>query len=95
MNPGMLLAVFTTVFLAELGDKTQLATLLFATNSELSRWGVFIAAALALVASTAMAVLVGSIASHWCNRRMLSLVAGVGFIIIGIWNVTQGVKNTV
>ena len=43
-----LLSVFTTVFLAEMGDKTQLATLLFASDRNVSRWVVFAGASLAL-----------------------------------------------
>ena len=53
-------AVFVSVFLAELGDKTQLATLMFATNPDVNRTGVFLAAAAALVISSGLAVLVGS-----------------------------------
>jgi len=52
-------AVFLGVFLAELGDKTQLATLFFATDAALSRWGVLAAAGGALVLSTGLAVTAG------------------------------------
>src|SRR5262245_22759694 len=51
--------VFTTVFLAELGDKTQIATFLFATDPNLNRLAVFVAAATALVLSSLIAVLLG------------------------------------
>jgi putative Ca2+/H+ antiporter (TMEM165/GDT1 family) len=79
------LTVFASVFLAELGDKTQLATMLFAADQRVRAWGVFLAAAGALVLSTALAVGVGTHIGHWVATRHLKLVAGVGFILIGIW----------
>lgn len=78
-------AIFVTVFLAELGDKTQLATLLFATEGKHHPVLVFLAASGALVASTALAVLLGTAASHWLNGLPLKLIAGLGFVAIGIW----------
>jgi putative Ca2+/H+ antiporter (TMEM165/GDT1 family) len=78
-------SIFLAVFLAELGDKTQLATLLFASNTEVSKVGVFLAASGALVLSTLIAVLVGSQLSQYISPRILKIVAGLGFIIIGTW----------
>lgn len=95
MNLKILLTVFVTVFLAELGDKTQLATLLFSTDKQISKLGVFLAAAAALVLSTALAVTVGAKASHLVNRRVLSIIAGIGFISVGIWTLVQGIKTPV
>ncbi|MBM4133934.1 MAG: TMEM165/GDT1 family protein [Nitrospira sp.] len=77
--------IFVTVFLAELGDKTQLATLLFAADRHVSKVGVFAAASAALVLSSLIAVLVGSQLSLYVAPRVLKLVAGVGFVAIGIW----------
>jgi putative Ca2+/H+ antiporter (TMEM165/GDT1 family) len=77
--------IFLSVFLAELGDKTQLATVLFATDSALSRWGVLTAAAAALVASTALAVAAGSLLGTWVAARNLRLAGALGFIAIGVW----------
>jgi putative Ca2+/H+ antiporter (TMEM165/GDT1 family) len=84
------LAVFVSVLLAELGDKTQMATLLFATDASLSRWGVLIAAAGALVASTVLAVAVGAAAGAWLPTRLLGKLAAVGFIAIGVWMLVRG-----
>lgn len=78
-------AVFLTVLLAELGDKTQLATLLYATDPGLSKAGVLAAAASALVLSTAAAVLVGDLLARWVPADALKAVAGAGFIAIGLW----------
>lgn len=80
-----LIAIFTTVFLAELGDKTQLATLLFASDSRQHPALVFAAAAAALCLSTAFAVLLGNLAGHYLTRVPLKLIAGLGFIAIGVW----------
>jgi putative Ca2+/H+ antiporter (TMEM165/GDT1 family) len=77
--------IFMTVFLAELGDKTQLATLLFAAEQNTSKVGVFLASAGALVLSSLIAVLVGSQLSAYIPPRVLKMVAGIGFIAIGIW----------
>lgn len=79
------LLVFGTVFMAELGDKTQLATLLYASDGRSGRAGVFAAAALALVVSTALAVLAGTFINRYLPVKYLQLAAGAGFIIIGIW----------
>lgn len=80
-----LLVVFLSVFIAELGDKTQLATLLFATDRSLSRAAVFAAASAALVFSSLLAVLFGSQISRVIAPSALRLVAGIGFIVIGTW----------
>jgi putative Ca2+/H+ antiporter (TMEM165/GDT1 family) len=79
------LVIFLSVLLAELGDKTQLATIIFATNAEIGKMGVFAAAAAALVTSSLLAVLVGSQLGHWLPTTSLRPVAGVGFIAIGLW----------
>ena len=82
--------VFVSVFLAELGDKTQLATMLFASETPLSRWGVFAASAGALVVSTALAVAAGTWVGAWLPPRHLRLAAGLGFVAIGAWILLRG-----
>ncbi len=78
-------AVFVSVFIAEMGDKTQLATMLFAADKEVSKLTVFFGASLALVATSAIGVLVGSALSHYISEKQLHYLAGAGFIIIGAW----------
>ena len=82
--------VFVSVLLAELGDKTQLATVLFASDESLSRWGVLLAAGGALVLSTALAVAVGTWVGTWLAPRHLSIAAGLGFVAIGVWMLVRG-----
>lgn len=84
-----LLIIFSTVFLAELGDKTQLATLLFAGETKGSAWSVFFAAAGALVLSTAIAVALGTMAERYLTIVPLKLIAGMAFIAIGAWTVVS------
>lgn len=79
------LTVFSVVFLAELGDKTQLATFLFASKSPTSYLAVFIGASLALVTATAIAIGAGAFVSQYIDQKMLSYAAGAGFILVGIW----------
>jgi putative Ca2+/H+ antiporter (TMEM165/GDT1 family) len=93
MDVKALLAVFGTVFLAELGDKTQLATVLFAANRANSAWMVFVAASLALVAACALGVLAGSLVAQHVNTRHLSLVAGAAFIVIGLWTLWSALRG--
>ncbi|UCC14953.1 MAG: TMEM165/GDT1 family protein [Gammaproteobacteria bacterium] len=85
MELKALIIVFGTVFLAELGDKTQLATVLFAADQNTSLWTVFIGASLALVLSSALGVLAGGLIANAVNPKHLSYVAGLGFIAIGVW----------
>ena len=89
MDLKVFLTIFGTVFLAELGDKTQLATVLFATRESLSPSMVFVAASLALVATTGLGVLAGSFVADQIDTRILSYVAGVGFILIGAGTIGQ------
>lgn len=84
-----LVPIFLAVFLAEMGDKTQLATLLFASDKNLSPLMVFIAASMALVLTTAIAVLAGGLASRYLEMMPLKMIAGIGFIAIGGWMVME------
>lgn len=83
MELKIFLTIFLTVFLAELGDKTQLATMLFAADQTVSKWVVFFASATALVLASAIGVIAGSLLSNIINPKILSYIAGVGFIVIG------------
>jgi putative Ca2+/H+ antiporter (TMEM165/GDT1 family) len=89
MDTKTFATVFATVFLAELGDKTQLATFLYAADAKNSKWVVFLAAALALVLTSAIGVLVGSAVSRYVNERVLGWIAGIGFIAVGIWTLVK------
>ena len=81
--------VFSAVFIAELGDKTQIATMLFAADKEVSKLTVFIGASLALVLASAIGVVAGSVISEYVSPRHLNIVAGLGFIGIGIWTLVR------
>jgi putative Ca2+/H+ antiporter (TMEM165/GDT1 family) len=78
--------IFATVFLAELGDKTQLATMLFASSDKgPSKWLIFAAASCALVLSAAIGVMAGAALGKYVPPRVLQIVAGAGFVLIGLW----------
>jgi putative Ca2+/H+ antiporter (TMEM165/GDT1 family) len=85
MDYKVILTVFAAVFVAELGDKTQLATMLFAADKEVSKLTVFVGASLALIVASGMGVLAGGIISQYVSEKHLNYIAGVGFIAIGIW----------
>jgi len=77
--------VFATVFVAEIGDKTQLATMLFAGEAKVSRWVIFAASASALTLAAALGVIVGAQLERFISPRTLKVVAGAGFVVIGLW----------
>ena len=87
MDWKLFLTVFGTVFLAEMGDKTQLATMLFASDAKNGKWAVFLGAALALCAVSAIGVLAGDIVSRYITPGTLRWIAGLGFVAIGVWTV--------
>ena len=87
-----LVVIFMSVFIAEVGDKTQLATMLFATDSGVSKAGVFVAAAAALVLSTLVAVLAGGVVSRFVAESTLKVVAGFGFVAVGVWTLATAYK---
>jgi putative Ca2+/H+ antiporter (TMEM165/GDT1 family) len=76
MDIKVFLTVFVSVFIAELGDKTQLATMLFASDSAVSKYTVFLAASAALILATAIGVLAGSVFSEYINEKYLTYIAG-------------------
>jgi putative Ca2+/H+ antiporter (TMEM165/GDT1 family) len=80
----VLLTTFGMIFLAELGDKTQLATFCFAAESE-SKLAVFFGSASALVLTSALGCLLGSVVSRFIPPHYLNLGAGALFVILGLW----------
>ncbi len=79
---------FIAVFLAEVGDKTQISVVSF-TASGRSPLTVFIAASLALVAATLVGVFVGSWIAKYVDLKHLQVASGVLFIAIGIWTLLK------
>tara|TARA_R110001592_G_scaffold363371_2_gene685875 strand:- start:15609 stop:15881 length:273 start_codon:yes stop_codon:yes gene_type:complete len=85
MNWAVFGTIFASVFIAELGDKTQLATMLFAADKDVSKYTVFLAASAALIVASALGVLAGSLLAEYINEKYLHYVAGIGFIGIGVF----------
>lgn len=79
------ITVFLSVFIAEIGDKTQLATMLFATDETHSKWTVFAAASAALVCAAGLGVVAGAGLQQVVSPQVLQRIAGVGFCVIGVW----------
>ena len=82
-------STFAFIFIAELGDKTQLATLLLSADRPGVRWLVFAGAASALVLAAAIGVAAGSWVSHYVSAKALKFVAGLGFILMGLWTLRE------
>ena len=89
MDWKLLSTVFTSVFIAELGDKTQLATMLFASDKQIGKITVFAGASLALVVASAIGVLAGGVLSNYVSEKHLHYLAGIGFIAIGVWTLLK------
>ena len=83
MDLRILLTTFGVIFLAEMGDKTQLATMTMAADSK-KPWAVFIGASLGLVAVSAIGVLVGSVIGDYVPIVWIKRVAAMAFIVIGV-----------
>jgi putative Ca2+/H+ antiporter (TMEM165/GDT1 family) len=84
MDLKILLTTFGIIFLAELGDKTQLAILAFAAESR-SRVAVFLGSSTALVLTSLLAVVFGSIVGRFVPANYLRTGAGALFIVLGMW----------
>lgn len=89
MEYKVLVTVFIAVFIAELGDKTQLATMLFAADKDVSKTTVFIGASLALIVASGIGVLAGGVISQYIGEKNLNYIAGIGFVGIGVWTLLR------
>jgi Ca2+/H+ antiporter, TMEM165/GDT1 family len=74
---------FLTLFLAELGDKTQLAVIMLTAKTD-SKWAVFLGASAALVIVSLIAVLVGGVLSQYVPTEWLQRIVAVAFIAVGV-----------
>ena len=83
MDWRVFLTTFGIIFLAEIGDKTQIAALTMAAEKK-RPWEVFLAASLALAAVSAIGVVVGSALGHYLPLMWIKRAAGAAFIVIGI-----------
>lgn len=79
---------FGAIFMAELGDKTQLGVLSLAASGK-SPWTVFVAAVLALTAASALGVLAGQLLSRHLNPQTMKITSGTLFVLIGFWILTK------
>ncbi|MEO0079611.1 MAG: TMEM165/GDT1 family protein [candidate division WOR-3 bacterium] len=92
MNWKLLLVTFGSILLAELGDKTQLATVSFAAASR-SFWPVFIGSSLALVATSLIGTLCGSLLARFLPLRWVNIGAGAIFITLGILLILRNLRG--
>jgi putative Ca2+/H+ antiporter (TMEM165/GDT1 family) len=83
MDLRVFLTTFGIIFLAEMGDKTQLAAMTMAADTK-KPWSVLLGASLALAAVSALGVLVGSVVGDYVPLIWVKRVAAIAFIIIGV-----------
>lgn len=87
MDLRVLLTTFGIIFLAEMGDKTQLAAMTMAAQTK-KPWAVFLGASLALAAVSALGVVVGATLGNYVPLEWVKRIAAVAFIVIGVLMLT-------
>jgi putative Ca2+/H+ antiporter (TMEM165/GDT1 family) len=93
MELKILLATFGMVFLAELGDKTQLATFCMSAECDGVRISVFLGSAAALVLSSLLAVFLGHVVGRYIPPTAIKLAAGAFFLVAGIWTLAGAMRS--
>jgi Ca2+/H+ antiporter, TMEM165/GDT1 family len=83
MDLRVLLTTFGVIFLAEMGDKTQLAAMTMAAETK-KPWAVFIGATVALAGVSALGVIVGAVLGNYVPLEWVKRVSAIAFIIIGV-----------
>ena len=91
---SILITSFSTIFLAELGDKTQLATLMLSAQSGRPII-IFIGAALALISTSLLGVVIGRWISNNLPRQQFTVVSGIIMLSLGVYLVTQGFIDSI
>ena len=89
----LLFTTFVTVFLAEMGDKTQLTTITLSSSTN-KPVAVFIGSSLALILATLLGALAGGSIANLIPDFILKLLSGIVFLILGINLLTQTKKET-
>jgi putative Ca2+/H+ antiporter (TMEM165/GDT1 family) len=92
INWQVLGSAFLMIFLAELGDKTQLSTFAFASQSR-SPLSVFLGASLALVLSSLIGVALGGLIGRFVPERVMKVLAAVVFLGFGVWTLIEGIRG--
>jgi len=83
MDLRVLLTTFGVIFLAEMGDKTQLAAMTMSAQTK-KPWAVFLGASLALTAVSALGVVVGATLGNYVPLDWVKRIAAIAFIVIGV-----------
>ncbi len=91
MDWKLFAATFLTIFLAELGDKTQLAAVAASSQSK-TTFTIFLAVSSALILASFIGVLAGRVLSDMLNARVISILAGGGFILMGTWILIKALR---
>lgn len=92
INLQVLGSAFLMIFLAELGDKTQLSTFAFASQSK-SPLSVFLGASLALVLSSLIGVALGGLVGRFVPERVMKFLAAAVFLGFGAWTLVEAIKG--
>ncbi len=92
VNLQVLGSTFLMIFLAELGDKTQISTFAFASESK-SPLSVFLGASLALVLTSFLGVALGGLLGRFVPERIMKFLAAVVFLGFGAWTLVEAIRG--
>jgi putative Ca2+/H+ antiporter (TMEM165/GDT1 family) len=92
LNLQVLGSTFLMIFLAELGDKTQISTFAFAAEAK-SPLSVFLGAALALVCTSFLGVVLGGVLGRFVPERIMKFAAAIVFLGFGVWTLVEAIRR--
>ena len=92
INFQILGSTFLMIFLAELGDKTQISTFAFASEAK-SPLSVFLGASLALVCTSFLGVVLGGVLGRFVPERIMKFAAALVFLGFGAWTLVEAVRR--